>query len=71
MDDAVATVANADALLVVGTTLGVHPVASIVPLASRAGLPVIIANRGETRYDHLADVRLDGDLSEILPELLS
>ena len=71
MDDAVATVANADALLAVGTTLGVHPVASIVPLASRAGLPVIIANRGETRYDHLADVLLDGDLSELLPELLA
>jgi NAD-dependent deacetylase len=61
MDDAVATVANADALLAVGTTLGVHPVASIVPLASRAGLPVIIANRGETRYDHLADVLFVGD----------
>ena len=32
---------------------------------------LLIANRGETRYDHLADVLLDGDLSELLPELLA
>jgi len=60
-----------DLLLCVGSTLGVYPIAGIVPTAKRAGAKLIILNQGETSFDDLADVLLEGSISEILPSLCS
>ncbi len=60
---------SCDLLLCVGTTLGVYPVAEMVPIALEAGAHVIIVNQGETPFDRYA-VTLDGSISEVLPRLL-
>ena len=59
-----------DVLVAVGSSLTVHPVAGLVPLAKGLGASLIIVNRGETAYDQLADARLDGSISEMLPKML-
>ena len=54
----------------VGTTLAVYPIAGIVPVAKRAGARVVIINGEPTAMDDLADERLLGGISEILPVLV-
>ena len=61
---------RADLMLAVGTTLGVYPVAGVVPLAKSQGAPVVIVNGGPTEMDDLADVRLEGPISELLPAIV-
>jgi len=61
---------RADLLLAVGTTLGVYPVAGVVPLAKFHGAPVVIVNGGPTEMDDLADVRLEGSIAELLPAII-
>ncbi len=61
---------RADLMLAVGTTLGVYPIANVVPLAKMNGAPVIIVNGGPTEMDDLADVRLEGSISDLLPALV-
>lgn len=61
---------RADLMLAVGTTLGVYPIANVVPLAKAHGAPVVIVNGGPTEMDDLADVRLEGPISELLPALI-
>lgn len=58
-----------DVLLCVGTTLGVYPVAEMVPIALDAGARVVIANMGETPFDRLA-LTVHGPISEVLPQLV-
>jgi NAD-dependent deacetylase len=60
-----------DLLLCVGSTLGVYPIASIVPRAKRAGAVVVIVNGQRTEMDDLADALVGGDINERLPALLS
>jgi NAD-dependent deacetylase len=59
-----------DLFVAVGTTLAVFPVARLVPVAARAGAPVIIINGGPTEQDELAEVVLNGPISELLPALV-
>ncbi len=62
-----AEAARCDLVLALGSTLSVHPAASI-PLAARErGVPYVIINRGETDQDELAALRLEGDVAELLP----
>ncbi|MDE0801921.1 MAG: Sir2 family NAD-dependent protein deacetylase [Acidimicrobiales bacterium] len=61
---------NADVVLAVGTTLGVYPIANVVPIAKAQGATVVIVNGGPTEMDDLADLRLEGSISEILPTLM-
>jgi len=56
-----------DLMLAIGTTLGVYPVAGIVPVAQAQGARVVILNGEATEMDSLADLRLSGSISEILP----
>ena len=58
-----------DLLLAVGSTLGVYPVAAIVPVAKRHGAKVVIVNGGPTEMDEIAHAVLYGQISEILPAL--
>lgn len=59
-----------DLLLAIGTTLGVYPIASMVPVAKSAGARIVIVNGETTEMDALADVVLRGSISEILPRLV-
>ena len=59
-----------DLLLVVGSTLGVYPVAAMVPMAVRHGAAVVVVNGSPTEMDHLADVFVRGSISQVLPTVL-
>jgi NAD-dependent deacetylase len=61
---------SCDLLLAVGTTLAVHPIADVVPLAVAAGARVVIVNGSPTAMDDLADIVLTGSISELLPALV-
>jgi len=65
-----AAAACCDLLLAVGSTLAVFPAAGLVPAAVRAGAPVIIVNGEPTEMDPLADVVVNGSISELLPRLV-
>ena len=59
-----------DLLLVVGSTLGVYPVAAMVPVAVQHGAVVVVVNGSPTEMDHLADVVVRGSISEVLPRIV-
>jgi NAD-dependent SIR2 family protein deacetylase len=65
-----ALVEDADVLLVVGSSLTVMSGFRFVRQAARAGKPVVIVNRGGTRGDEMADVRVDAGCSQTLAALL-
>ena len=59
-----------DLILAIGTTLGVYPIAAMVPIAKEAGARVVIVNGEATEMDALADAMLRGSISDILPRLV-
>ena len=59
-----------DLMLAIGSTLGVYPVANVVPLAKHRGARIVIINAERTEMDDLADVVLRGSISELLPSLV-
>jgi NAD-dependent deacetylase len=59
-----------DLLLAIGTTLGVYPIAAMVPTASEAGTRIVIVNGEPTEMDAIANVVLQGSISQILPQLI-
>lgn len=61
---------EAEVFVAAGSTLVVHPAASLVPRAKRNGATLIIANQEETPYDRIADAVLRGSLSTVLPSIL-
>jgi NAD-dependent SIR2 family protein deacetylase len=67
--DAHARVAAADALLVVGSSLMVFSGLRFVRAAAAAGTPVAIVNRGRTRADDLAALKVEADCGAILSRL--
>lgn len=62
-------VASADALLVAGSSLVVNSGIRLVERARRRKLPVVIVNRGETKADARATVKIDAGTSPVLDEL--
>lgn len=58
---------SADLVLALGSTLSVHPAASIPLVAVKRGAPYVVVNRGETDHDKLATLRLEGDVADIVP----
>jgi len=62
-------VADADALLVVGSSLTVMSGLRFVRRAARDGMPIVIVNRGTTRGDEFATVKAELGSSEVLTEL--
>ncbi len=69
VDDCFARVDAAGALLVAGSSLTVMSGLRFVRRAARNGTPVIIVNRGATRGDELATVKLETGCSETLSAL--
>lgn len=62
-------VASADALVIAGSSLVVNSGVRLVDRALRRGLPVVIVNRGRTRLDDRATVKIDDATGVVLPEL--
>ncbi|NBR27037.1 MAG: NAD-dependent deacetylase [Betaproteobacteria bacterium] len=69
IDGALQAAREADLLLSVGTSLRVFPIANAVPLAREAGARIVIMNAEATQFDDIADARLDGLISEELPQV--
>lgn len=59
-----------EVFLAVGTSLTVHPVAALAPLAKRAGARLVIVNAEPTPYDDLADELLRDPIGVALPRRL-
>jgi NAD-dependent SIR2 family protein deacetylase len=57
------------ALLVAGSSLTVLSGLRFVRRAHERGVPVVVVNRGATRGDDLADIRVDAGCSEVLSAL--
>jgi NAD-dependent SIR2 family protein deacetylase len=64
--EAYSLVDGAEALLVAGSSLAVFSGYRFVRHAAARGIPVAIVNRGRTRADDLATVKIDGGCSPIL-----
>lgn len=62
--------AMADAVLVVGSTVSVWPAADVVMRAAAREIPIVIINKGATEADHLAEVKIDAGIGEVLPDLI-
>nr|WP_240918712.1 NAD-dependent protein deacetylase [Rhodococcus sp. 14C212] len=71
VDRAFALVEAAEALLVVGSSLTVMSGLRFVRHAAKRRMPVAVVNRGVTRGDPLATVKVDAGCSEVLTALLS
>jgi NAD-dependent SIR2 family protein deacetylase len=63
--------ARADAVLVAGSSLMVYSGFRFVRLAHEAGLPIAIVNRGLTRADDLAELKIERDVGSTLSEAVS
>jgi NAD-dependent SIR2 family protein deacetylase len=70
VDAAFALVETAGSLLVLGSSLTVMSGYRFVLRAAKLGVPVAIVNDGRTRGDGQATVKVDGQLGEVLPELV-
>lgn len=66
-DAASAAVSATPGLLVLGSSLAVMSGYRLVLQAAREGRRIAILTRGPSRGDHLADLRLDAGLGEVLP----
>jgi NAD-dependent deacetylase len=62
---------SCDLLLAVGSTLAIFPAAGLVPIAVRAGAALVIVNGSPTEMDALADVVVNGSISDVLPALVN
>ncbi len=60
---------TSDALLIAGSSLVVNSGIRLVERARRRKLPVVIVNRGETRADGRATVKIDAGTSDVLRAL--
>ena len=69
-EDARDALATADALLVAGSSLMVYSGFRFVKQAHDAGLPIAIINRGRTRGDELAHLKVEGDVGTVLAYVL-
>ncbi|HKW08605.1 MAG TPA: NAD-dependent deacylase [Candidatus Dormibacteraeota bacterium] len=63
--------AQADVMLVVGTSLAVYPAAEIPLVAVRSGAPMVVVNAEPTPFDRFAEVVIHGRSGEVLPEIVS
>lgn len=59
-----------EVFLAVGSSLVVHPAASLPMIAKRSGARLIIVNRTETPLDDAADLALRGEIGTVLPMLV-
>ena len=70
LERAAAAAQTCDLVVAMGSTLSVHPAATLPLVAAQRGTPYAIINRGPTEHDGLPFVtlRLDGDVGSLLPQ---
>jgi NAD-dependent SIR2 family protein deacetylase len=66
-----AALSDADALLIAGSSLMVYSGFRFVRLAQEAGMPIAIVNRGRTRADDLAALKVSHDIGSALTGALA
>jgi NAD-dependent SIR2 family protein deacetylase len=64
-----ALLAQSGALVVAGSSLVVNTGMRLVSQAKKRRLPIVVINRGPTRADQVATVRIEGGTSESLSAL--
>jgi NAD-dependent protein deacetylase/lipoamidase len=69
--DAATLAQQADCFLALGSSLLVHPAASLAGLAKQHGAALLIINLTETPYDAQADVVIHAKLAAVLPQIVS
>lgn len=69
VEQAYAWVESASSLLVAGSSLTVYSGRRFLMHAHKTGKPIAIINSGPTRGEELADVRIDGDVCDVLTSL--
>ena len=60
---------RADLFIVMGSSLSVSPAAGFPKIAKKHGSALVIINQGDTKLDDLADLKIDQNLAEFLPQL--
>jgi NAD-dependent deacetylase len=70
LKEAFSAASRADLVLAIGSTLEVEPAASVPRSAKEQGAVYIIVNQGPTAQDQLADLRIEGDATTVLPAAL-
>jgi len=60
-----------DLMFAIGSTLGVYPIAGVVPIARQAGARVAILNAEPTQMDELGHVLLRGSIGDLLPQVVA
>jgi len=71
LGEAIDVAQSCQILFAVGSTLQVHPAASLVGLAARSGARLVIINDQPTPYDAIADEVIRDPIADVLPGLLS
>lgn len=69
-DQAASLISRSDALVVAGSSLVVNTGMRLVNLAHKKKMPIVIINRGPTKADRLATVRIEAGTSETLDALV-
>ena len=67
VERAIVAIENADALIVVGTSLSVYPAASYIRFFK--GKDLVLINKGETCYDSLASISFTDDVIKVVDAL--
>ncbi len=70
MKAAVEACQDCEVFLAVGSSLVVHPAASLPELAKQCGAALVILNRTPTPLDAIADLVVREDIGQALPELI-
>jgi NAD-dependent SIR2 family protein deacetylase len=71
VEQAMADLGRARALLVVGSSLMVFSGYRFVRAAQRQGIPIAVVNRGQTRADAVATLKIEGSAGAVLAEAVS
>ena len=71
IERALTAASQAQVVCSIGSTLEVEPAASVPRTASQCGAFYVVINRGPTAHDQIADLRIEGDVNILLPELTS
>ncbi len=69
LEQAFEAAGRAQVVCSIGSTLEVEPAASVPRAAQQDGAFYAIINRGPTAHDTIADLKIEGDVNRILPEL--
>eukprot|EP00929_Paragymnodinium_shiwhaense_P116135 TRINITY_DN85419_c0_g1_i1.p2 TRINITY_DN85419_c0_g1~~TRINITY_DN85419_c0_g1_i1.p2 ORF type:complete len:308 (-),score=63.92 TRINITY_DN85419_c0_g1_i1:339-1262(-) len=69
-DRAASMASDADACLIVGSSVQTYSAFRLVRAVAEAGRPVVILNIGPTRADDLSTLRIESDAADVLPAVV-